>query len=196
MSAFPSGPGAMGARKARIGTTLIELILAFLILVIALLSVSGLISFGHRGTQKDFRMVQGIQLLEDTMNRFLVASCSQLLTSLPGTTPVTFTAPLLGIPLGPIRVGSTDYAVSATLVKQSVSFSTCELDITTSPPEYNRNSPATWRFSAATDRNGRFDGLALPHRVVKIHVVVGWTETLHNVQRRVEAVSFAVDFTP
>ncbi len=188
-----NGAGMAGVRR---GTTLIELILAFLILVIALLSVSGLISFGHRGTQKDFRMVQGIQLLEDTMNRFLVASCSQLLTALPGTTPVTFTAPLLGIPLGPIRIGNTDYAVSATLSKQAVSFSTRELDITTSPPEYDRTRPATWRFSAATDRNGRYDGVNLPHRVVKIHVIVGWTELLHNAQRRVEAVSFAVDFTP
>lgn len=181
---------------SRNGTTLIELILAFLILVVAVLAVSGLISFGHRGTQKDFRMVQGIQLLEDTMNRFLVASCSQLLTMVPGTPPVTFSNPVMNIPLGAIRVGSTDYSVSATLSRQSVSFSTCELDITNSPPEYNKNSPATWRFSPATNRNGNFDGVSLPHRVVKIHVVVRWLESIQNIQRRVEAVSFAVDFTP
>jgi len=134
--------------------------------------------------------------MEDTINRFLVASCSQLLTAVPGTTPVTFDTSMLGIPLGAIRVGSTDYTVSATLARQSVSFSTRELDITTSPPEYNKNDPATWRFSAATNRNGKFDGVALPHRVVKIHVAVTWQEALHNVQRRVEAVSFAVDLTP
>lgn len=181
---------------SKTGTTLIELILAFLILVIAVLSVSGLISFGHRGTQKDFRMVQGIQLLEDTMNRFLVASCSQLLAAVPGTAPATFTAPVLGIPLGAIRVGTTDYSVSAALTRQSVSFSTRELDIVTSPPVYDKNNPSTWRFSAATNRNGQFDGVSLPHRVMKIHVLVEWTEPLHNVTRRVDAVSFAVDFTP
>jgi len=182
--------------NSRNGTTLIEIVMAFLILVIAVLSISGLISFGHRGTQKDFRMVQAIQLMEDTMNRFLVASCSQLLAAVPGTTPVTFTDKLLDIPLGPVKVGANDFTVNVTLARQAVSFSTRELDIVSSPPEYNKNDPATWRFSGPTDRNGKFDGVALPYRVVKIHVVVSWTELLHNIRRQVDAVSFAVDFTP
>jgi len=178
------------------GTTLIELILAFLILVIAILSVSGLISFGHRGTQKDFRMVQGIQLLQDTMNRFLVASSTQLLAAVPGTTPATFTTAVVGIPLGKTQVGTTEYSVSAVLSRQTVSFSTRELDIVTSPPDYDKNDPSTWRFSASTNRNGQFDGVSLPHRVMKIQVIVEWTEMLQNMKRRVDAVSFAVDFTP
>lgn len=177
------------------GLSLLELMLAFAILVVAILSVSSLISFGHRGTQKDFRVVQAVQLLEERMNQILLQKASDLLAAITvgGTTQQTFTTPLLSVPLGPKNVGAATFTVTATLNRQPVVFSTSQLDIESST-NYDKDDPGTWCFSSASSLNGTYDGVSLPFRVVKIIVTVAWTELLNNVPRKVEAVSFAVDY--
>ena len=183
---------------ARMGLSLLELILSFFILVVAVLSVSGLISFGHRGTQKDFRFVQAVQLLEERMNRILLVPATQLfsLITAGGSAPQTFSTPLAvvpAVPLGSVMVGVASFSVTATMNRQPVSFSTRELDIINSPA-YDKTDPATWRFTNSSSANGTFDGSSLPYRVLKIIVTVSWVELLNNTPRKIEAVSFAVDY--
>ena len=186
-----------GRRLSRQGTTLLELIIAFFILVVAALSITGLMSYGHRGTEKDFRAVQAVQLLEDRMNRLLMLPAAQLLTSITagGSTPQTFASALLGVPLGPVTIGANAFTVTATLNRQPVRFATRELDLLNAV-NYNPSDPATWRFSDPSDAHGSFNGTTLPYRVVKIVVTVSWEELVNRkAPRSIEAVSFAVDFT-
>ena len=188
---------AARGRVSKRGTTLLELMIAFFILVVAALSITGLMSYGHRGTEKDFRSVQAVQLLEDRMNRLLVLPASQLLTAITkgGNTPQDFSSALLGVPLGPVTIGANTFTVTATLSRLPVVFSTRELDLV-SAVNYTPSDPSTWRFTDKRSVNGSFDGTTLPYRVVKIVVTVSWEELFNRkAPRSIAAVSFAVDFT-
>ena len=57
------------ARGSRSGISLVEIMLAFLILCTAAFSAAGVISFGHRGTTADFRQGDALQILVDRLNR-------------------------------------------------------------------------------------------------------------------------------
>ncbi|MBI3037466.1 hypothetical protein HYY75_00245 [bacterium] len=171
------------------GVTLIELVLAFLILVICTLSVSSLISFGHRGTKKDFRNVVAIQLLEDRMNQVLALPEKSLYAAIGGTSQTFSSGNLLGVPVGATTTPAiAPFNVSITLEKVNVDFWYRPLDLVNSP-NYDPDptaGPPTWVFSGLTKYD--CDG-----KVVKITTTVSWTEPVSNANRVVEVVSFAVD---
>lgn len=178
-------------RVARSGVTLIELVLAFLILVIAALSASGLISFGHRGTMKDFRRVESIQLLTDRINRLSelpFKTLSDFLSS-SGSDEYTFTDAIEGIPLGDTQIGKNAYSVEVTLKRQPISF----------PPimylhfpnsNYLASDVNTWLFEEGSEI--RYDGVERPVKVLKLIVSVQPTGQITE-ELKVSAMTFVVD---
>jgi hypothetical protein len=183
--------------QARGGVTLIEIIFAFLILVIAVLSASGLISYGHRGTSKDFRMVTGLHILSDHMNQVLLvpyASLSARITAQPTVFSNDGAAGqnLWGVPFG--LASSTKFGVfnvDISLQHQALTFGLRPIDIPSSLA-YHPTTPSTFVFASVNAAYGQFDGTnasTRPFQVIKIIMTVKWTEP-NGKPRRIEAVSF------
>ncbi|MDN5280529.1 MAG: hypothetical protein PWR01_4494 [Clostridiales bacterium] len=179
--------------------SLIEIMIAFAILVVSAFSISGLISFGHRGTEKDFRSVLAIQLLEEKLNLFLSTSFNKVSDEvMSGATKMNVDKTLFSgttheIQLGSITEGKTNYQVSATLEKIPVSFGVRPLEIDQS---YEFAKVETYRFGALNNKLARFDGSnngKNRYRVIKVTMMVKWTEPVVNVEKQIQAVSFLVD---
>ena len=179
------------------GVTLIELMLAFLILCSATISASGIISYGHRGTKKDFRRVEALQLLTEKMNRLCAISFSKAnsyLTS-AGVDSYTFTDPVEGISLGRIVVPSSKdkFRASATLKRQAIAFPPM-MKLTLPNPGYLASDVTTWQLEDTG--NVWFDGVTgvnhYPYRVLKISVKVEPLDC-NPPELAVEAMSFITD---
>ena len=181
------------------GVSLIEIMMAFGILIISILSISGLVSYGHRGTEKDFRNVQAIQILEEKMNQLLAASFIKISDEvMAGATSITINKVLFPgtgheIALGKMTVEKTQFDVTANLEKIAISFGVRPLEIDNS---YEFAKVETYKFGALTSTLARFDGSnnnKNRYRVIKVIMRVQWTEPIVNVNKQVEAVSFMVD---
>ncbi|MFZ2960609.1 MAG: prepilin-type N-terminal cleavage/methylation domain-containing protein [Candidatus Ozemobacteraceae bacterium] len=179
----------------RDGLTLLEVLIAFLILVISVLAVSGLISHGHRGTQKDFRMVSALHLLSAHMNYILTipyASLSSRITAEPTlfSNDNASGASLWGAPYG--LASSTKwgvYNVDYNLRHQALTFGLIPIDIPGST-NYVVNVATSFVFGAPM--TAVYDGTDVttkPWNVIKIRTIVKWTET-NGLPRKIEAVSF------
>jgi hypothetical protein len=187
-------------RKNKSGLSLVEIMMAFAILVMSTLSISGLISFGHRGTQKDFRNVLAIQLLEERLNRLLSVPYLKIdLEAMGGATTKVLDKKVFGgttyeMDFGDIKVDKANYKVVANLAKIPVTLGVRPFEIS---DDYTYANVESYRFGASIDNDlARFDGSNAtkhPYRVIKVHVQVTWIEPVVNVQRRVDAVSFIVD---
>lgn len=156
----------------RAGISLIEIMLAFLILVIATLSAAGTISFGHRGTEADFRQGEALQILVDRLNRLSSLPYARLDSFLQaaGSNVATFTDPIEGIELGDnIRIDKHSYCIRANLKRQAITFRGL-MELSFPNPAYNAASPSTWIFRDRPDVN--FNGVAAPFAVIKITVSV------------------------
>jgi len=181
-------------KNPRAGITLPELLIAFSILAMTLLPISGLIGFGHKGTSKDFRMVQAIELLIERMNQMNAVPFKQLNTLITTGTTVRLTNTIfpgtnLEVQLGPIDKNGINFNVSATLIKFPVTFTYRPINF--SDLSYNVDRPETWRFDA--ERSDVYDGNTYPYKVLKVLVQVDWTEPIVNVGRSINALSFVVD---
>jgi len=179
------------------GISLIEIMVAFTILVMSILSISGLVSYRHRGTQKDFRNVQAIQILEEKMNQLLAASFSKISDDVMlAAARITINGVLFAGTGHEIRLGDiagTDFNVTAELEKIPVSFGVMPLEINNN---YEFARVETYRFGTLTSDLARFDGsnnLRNRFRVIKVIVRVQWTEPVVNVNKQINAVSFMVD---
>ncbi|EKD82415.1 MAG: hypothetical protein ACD_39C01313G0004 [uncultured bacterium] len=179
-------------RRSRTGISLIEIMLAFLILVTAAFSAAGVISFGHRGTVADFRQVEAMQILVDRMNKLMnmpFASLDSFLVSAGGN-EYTFKDDIEGIVLGDeVKMDKHSYRVHATLKRQAVVFDSL-MELAFPNPDYVSASPSTWIFR---DRpSAAFNGVANPYKILKITVSVkpvgGMTD-----EREFTAVSYVAD---
>ncbi|PKL49916.1 MAG: hypothetical protein CVV42_04460 [Candidatus Riflebacteria bacterium HGW-Riflebacteria-2] len=178
--------------RTKAGVTLTEIMLAFLILVIAAFSTAGVISYGHRGTVADFRQVESIQIIVDRMNRLMnmpYASLDSFLTA-AGSDEFTFSDPIEGIVLGDeVQIEKNTYRILATLKRQRIVFeSLMELDFPN--PAYDPASPSTWIFRDRPRES--FPGGSNPFKIIKITVtakpVGGMTD-----EREFALVSFVAD---
>jgi type II secretory pathway pseudopilin PulG len=183
----------------RAGISLIEIMIAFAILVVSAFSISGLISYGHRGTQKDFRNVLAIQLLEQKMNQVLTLSYEKVSDGLmAGNTEITVEDTIFKdtdyeIVLGDITVDKTDYKATVKFEKVPISFEVLPLEVDNT---YEFDEVKTYKFGAETSDLARFDGSNTKknrYRTIKVTAKVTWTEPIVNVDREVNAVSFMVD---
>jgi len=187
-----------GMIQNRIGVSMVEIMVAFTILVMSVLSISGLVSYGHRGTEKDFRNVQAIQILEEQMNKMLAASYSKIESTMGAAAKTTLNNVLFAgtehqIVLGKLTVSKTEYDITAELEKVPVSFGIMPLEIDNS---YEFAKVETYRFGALTNTLARFDGSnnnKNRYRVIKVIMRVRWVEPIVNKNREVAAMSYIVD---
>ena len=182
--------------RSRRGVTLVELMLALLILAGVTLSVSSLMSYGHRSTQKDFRQVIALQMLTDRMNQLLNVSYASLSASITGS--AISNAVVAGVDLltvTPSQAQQTPYTFTLNLTRVPVTFGVQPIDVTVTSPDFVPSDPRTWRFGAYTEATGALDGTAAdkPFKVIKVHLRISWTEPIQRVARMYELVSFNVD---
>ena len=174
------------------GITLIEIMIAFAILCTAVFSTAGAISYGHRGTTKDFRRGEALQLLVDRMNKLSSLPYESLNKFLKnaGGNEYCFKDPLDEIVLGDsVKVGKYSYEIHATLKRQSITFdSLMELSFPNSA--YRQDLPSTWIFKNRTSES--FDGAANPFAVIKITVSVKAIGGI-TPEKAVEAITFVAD---
>lgn len=187
-------PGASG--RSERGVTLVELMLAMLILAGVTLSVSGLMSYGHRTTAKDFRQVIAVQMLTDRMNQLLIVPYASLSAALTGS-PQTFTnTTVAGVNLAnasPQQTPQTTFTFTLVLTRIPVRFGVRPIDVSVTSPDFVKDQPATWRFGNYSETNGILDGAAGPFKVIKVHLQISWDEPVRAVKRTYELVSFNVD---
>jgi hypothetical protein len=181
--------------RTRRGVTLTEIMMAFLIMVMALLPISNLISFGHRGTQKDLRIVLAQELLVDRMNQLNAIPFKQLNPLIITGTHVRLTSRIfsgtnLEVPLGDIARHGATYTISATLTRVPASFTYRPVDF--GDLDYDQASATSWRFKA--EKEERFDAGTNPYKILRTQVYVNWTEPHPQKPRQIEAVSYVVDY--
>jgi len=174
------------------GVTLAEIMLSFLILVVAAFSAAGVISFGHRGTVADFRQVEAMQILIDRMNKLISMQYGDLDKFLEsaGNDEFTFKDPIEGIVLGDeVPLEKNIYRVHATLKRQKIVFQGL-MELKFPNPAYSPASPSTWLFADRPDES--FPGGGNPYKVIKVTVSVkpvgGMTD-----EREFTAISFVAD---
>ncbi len=174
------------------GISLVEIMLAFMILCTAAFSAAGVISFGHRGTTVDFRQGEAMQILVDRLNKFSAMPFARLDSFLvsAGSNQHTFTDEIEGILLGnDVKIDKHNYKINATLKRQEITFGSL-MELTFPNPVYNPASPSTWLFS---DRPAEtFDGAGSPYVVIKITVTVKPVGGLTD-EREVSAITFVAD---
>ena len=165
-----------------------------MVLAIGLLGVMRVMNYGHRGTQKDFRSVTALQILQDRTNRLSQVPYASWTTQIPGTS-VTLGAPVYGIPLGAEAEAGVTYTVSCTLTRIPVRMRYRQIDVTVTPPDFDPDDSKTWRFSAVTTADGTFNGSSAdnPYKIIRLQVVVQWNSVIGNVSKTYEAVTFVVD---
>lgn len=176
----------------RKGISLVEIMLAFLILCTAAFSAAGVISFGHRGTLIDFRQGEAMQILVDRMNKLSSLPFARLNSFLTaaGVDEFKFTDELEGILLGDeVKSDKHTYRVHATLKRQVITFDSL-MELTFPNPVYHAASPSTWLFRDRPAEN--FDGNAAPYVVIKITVSVKPVGGLTD-ERQVDAITFITD---
>lgn len=180
------------ARRFRSGISLVEIMLAFLILCTAAFSAAGVISFGHRGTTADFRQGEALQILVDRLNKLSALPFARLDSFLAsaGSDEYTFNNPLEGIELGDeVKIDKHAYRVRATLKRQKITFNSL-MELSFPNPAYNPASPSTWIFK---DRPAEtFDGSSAPYAVIKVTVSVKPVGGLTD-EREVTAITFVAD---
>lgn len=136
--------GLKNAPLNRRGITLIEIMVAFIILCLAAIGAAGIISHGHRETSHDFRRGEALQILVDRMN-FLSSLPFKTLADEIGGTSKNINSEFKKVSFGKVTIGQNTYDVTATLKKQSVTFNNLmELDFPNK--KYEHDKPHTWRF--------------------------------------------------
>jgi len=172
-------------RIYRSGTSLLEIIMATVVLAVAMIPIAAMIGFGHRGTSKDFRNLTAIQLLEGTMRQVLVADYDHVpIGNL--TSPVdlgTFT-----LPLGTVASSSANYDISLRVTGESVTFAyqPIRIDLNT----FVASDAATWEFDSSTDITFDNSSTMNAYRVKRVIGQVTWNEPERNQQRSIRMLTF------
>ncbi len=181
------------------GVTLVEIVLSFLILVIATLAASGLISFGHRGTHKDYRTIAAQNFLTDRMNQILLVPFASLTTSITSE-PTLFSADgaegrsLWGVPYGLASDSKGgNFNVDISIQHIPLTFGLRPVDVLNAPT-YDPRVPSTFNFGNFDSAFAIFDGSSAQraYQVIKIITTVKWTEQ-NGVRKRIELVSFTAN---
>lgn len=179
------------------GVTLLEITIAFLILVVAALGASGIISHGHKATYQDFRRGEALQLLVDRMNFLSSISFANLSKDMGGRLTVPIDFKYRDIEFGSVTVGKNKYEVTATLKYQPVSFDNLmELDFgknIDTNKKYKYNDPSTWYFIKKKNPKESYDQSSgdYAYAVIKITVSVKPVEgKVSKNERTYEAITF------
>lgn len=161
-------------RSAGRGVTLLEILMATMILAFAMIPIAGIIGYGHAGTRKDFRRVEAIHLAESAMNEALKLPYSQIPT---GTHNTPLAAASGTVTLGAVTTPqNSTYTLSLVVADEPISFEYQPVDL--NDPAYASSTPSTWQFLAPVNTSAIFDGSSAkrPIMLKRLSMTVTWTE--------------------
>ncbi|MFZ2955472.1 MAG: type II secretion system protein [Candidatus Ozemobacteraceae bacterium] len=168
--------------RSRLGVTLIELMLAFVILCISALSAASIMGYGHKGTAKEFLRIEALQILTERLNRLGAFPFSKARAyTLVDSGNITNTVE--GMEFGTVKIGKNSYDVKAKLNFQPITFPNI-MCLKLPNPNYKMDDVNTWLFQDT----------AIPtinDKVIKVVVSVKPIEKNNKVV--FEAMTFIVD---
>ena len=170
----------------RKGVTLVEILIAFIILTLAAFGAASLISHGHKTTRHDLRRNEAMQLLVDRLNRLsaLPFSCFKEKLDLAESYPLN-SGSFEGIEFGDIKIGNNSYSVIGNFKRQDITFTNL-LELRFPNPNYIATAPYTWNFRDRDNRSYTGDD----YQIVKIHVQVTPQNGDVKTEKTFEAVTF------
>ena len=166
--------------ESRSGITLIEIMIATVILATALIPIASIMGYGAKSTQKDFTTIEAIQLLEKTGNSLI----QQPFASIPTGSLTSYPAPPTGFP--PVVLGTITGRFNTTF-SVSVDSSFFPITLAVRPVKV-----FTAGFNEAAPRDSDFDTAmteSFSNQVKKLVIAVAWTEPGGG-SRRIEAVTY------
>ncbi|OQA07115.1 MAG: hypothetical protein BWY66_01527 [bacterium ADurb.Bin374] len=161
-------------RSAKQGVTLLEILIATMILAFAMIPIAGVLGYGHAGTRKDFRRVEAIHLAETAMNEALKLPYAQLVT---GAHVSSLVAGSGTVALGTVTTSQNNsYDLSLQVTDEPISFEYQPVDL--NDAAYASSTPTTWQFQAPVDTGAVFDGTNArrPIMLKRLNMVVRWSE--------------------
>ncbi len=165
--------GSIKAPSSRRGVTLLEIMIAFIILCVAAIGAAGIISHGHRETSHDFRRGEALQILVDRMNFLSSFPFKTLATEINGESR-NINEPFKEEQFGTVTIGQNSYNVAATLKKQSISFNNL-MELQFPNKDYVYDKPNTWRFRNRVPSTDTFPSLSGDYEYVVIKIRVDVT---------------------
>ena len=128
------------------GVTLLEILIAFIILSIAAIGAAGVISQGHKATKQDFKRGEALQILVDRMNHLSALPFRTLYeySSETGDGEPVF-ATFKDKEYGNVNIGNNSYRVIGYLKRQSIKFDNLQ-ELSFPNTNYVYNRPETWLF--------------------------------------------------
>lgn len=176
------------------GVTLLEIIIAFLILCVAAISASGLISYGHKATKSDYRQGESLQILVDRLNYLSSLSYSKLKAEIDkaGKDNVDIKSDFNGVKFGTaVESGVNKYSIIANLKYQSVKFDYLK-QLKFPNKEYKPDDPRTWIFEDRTTKSETFNATSgdNAYAIIKITVRVQPVGGDRKTEREVVAITF------
>ena len=174
------------------GTSLVEVILATGIMAFAMIPIAGMMGYGIKGNQKDFRAVQAIQLAEARLNQVMAIDFQMIPDGNDITDDISSGSQVV-VPLGPETIGQAGYEVhlESSLVDSSFDFYWVDLNPSLPNPPYVATDPATWVFI----RDPTAKTLAgSDRRLRRLKITVAWKEPT-NQDRKIELLSYKADLS-
>lgn len=177
------------SRSSQRGISLIEIMLATLIMAFAMFPVAGMMGYGIKGNQKDFRAIQAIQLAEAKLNKIMVLDFAQLPNGTNISADITSGTQVL-VPLGSETIGQDVFGAILTSELIDSKFDYFYVDLNnTNPAAYVATDPATWFFRAADDP---MELTGTDRRLRRLRLRVEWREPA-GVVRNVELMTYKAD---
>lgn len=171
----------MHYKTERCGVTLIEIIIALLIMTSVMIPVASIMGYGGSATMKDARRIAAIQLLDKTMRMLLQEEFGQI--------PVgnNIVVPFNSVVLGNV---TAENGTAYTVVLDSEFVSPADFafqSVNVNSPTFKTDEPVAADFLPA-------ETLSLNNCVMRIRITVRWLEQ-QNLPVEVSAISFRADFT-
>lgn len=161
------------APSNRRGVTLLEIMIAFLIMCVAALGAAGIISHGHKETSHDFRRGEALQILVDRMNFLSSLPFKSLVTEIDGASR-NIKEPFKEEQFGTVTIGQNSYNVTATLKKQSISFNNL-MELKFPNKDYVHDKPNTWRFRKRTKSTDTYASTSGDYAYIAVKIRVDVT---------------------
>lgn len=157
-------------KNYRFGVTLPEVLVGFLIVVVAIFGAMGALEYGHKATRSDFRHGEAIQILADRMNKISALSYSTLksyVESAGGSADIE--SEQFGVPFGEISVGANKYYAKVNITYFPMRFSGLS-QLQFPNKDYDPKKPETWLMEERED--DVFDETGKGYNAVKVIVSV------------------------
>lgn len=163
------------------GVTLIEIIIALLIMTSVMIPISSIMGYGGSATLKDARRIAAMQLLDKTMRVLLQEDFA--------TIPVgnNLQASFGAVILGPVtaETGTTYSVILDSQFISPVNFAFQNVNVNS--PAFKTDEPVAADFLTA-------ENLSLTNCVMQVRITVRWMEQ-QNLPVEVSAISYRADFT-